>query len=125
MSKVVLSIHPKYADLILNGEKKYEYRKRLFSKNVTTLILYATYPVKQVVGEVQIINVLKDKKHIIWERTHQFGKVTKYEYNKYYNKYAMAVAFELGNAIKYDVPKKLQDFNINKSPQSFVYLKEE
>ncbi|MDD8572078.1 ASCH domain-containing protein, partial [Escherichia coli] len=49
--KVLLSIKPEYAESILSGKKKYEFRKNIFrNKNVDTIVIYATMPVGKVIG---------------------------------------------------------------------------
>jgi len=52
--QVLLSIKPEYAEKILNGEKKYEFRKVLpKNKSITKVIIYATMPIGKVIGEFQ------------------------------------------------------------------------
>ena len=51
LMNVILSIRPRYADAIMRGEKKYEYRRSLFKrKNVSRAFIYATSPVKRIIG---------------------------------------------------------------------------
>ena len=52
MRKILISIKPKYVQDILLGKKLYEYRKRLPS-DVDAAIIYATAPVKKIVGEIK------------------------------------------------------------------------
>ena len=44
---VLLSIKPKYVDLILNGEKKYEFRRKIFRNETNKVYVYCTSPVKK------------------------------------------------------------------------------
>jgi len=45
---VLLSIKPKYVEKIVNGEKQYEFRKRIFrNKNVRKAFIYSTSPTKK------------------------------------------------------------------------------
>ena len=73
MSKILISIKPKYVDLILSGSKKYEYRKIQAQKNIDKLIIYATYPIKKVVAEVEVLEVFKDTPKNIWKKTNKFA----------------------------------------------------
>ena len=51
MGKILLSIKPIYVNKILNGTKKYEYRKRKPKRNdIGKLIIYSTSPIKKVVS---------------------------------------------------------------------------
>ena len=50
--KVLLSIKPEYASKILDGTKRYEYRRAIFKRTeVTTVVVYASDPVRKVIGE--------------------------------------------------------------------------
>ena len=52
MSKILLSIKPEYANKIMSGEKKFEYRKAAPQKNVDTILIYSTKPQGIILGEV-------------------------------------------------------------------------
>ena len=54
-SKIIMSIHPEFVDKIIKGEKKFEYRKTQPRGWIDNLVIYSTYPVKQVVAEVEFI----------------------------------------------------------------------
>ena len=58
-STILISIKPEYASKILDGIKKYEYRTTK-AKNVNKMIIYATSPVKKVIGEAEVKNILED-----------------------------------------------------------------
>ena len=45
---VLISIKPKYVKKIISKEKKYEFRKNIFKKNVDTIIIYTTSPEKKI-----------------------------------------------------------------------------
>ena len=48
----VMSIHPRYAEAILSGQKRVEFRKRRLAPDVTTVLVYATQPVGVLVGRL-------------------------------------------------------------------------
>ena len=61
MSAMLLSIKPKYAKVILEGKKQYEFRKSRPKDGVDRIIFYASAPQKEVVGEALIdVNVFHD-----------------------------------------------------------------
>ena len=48
--KILLSIKPEFVKEIFSGKKKFEYRKSIFTnKKVTSVIVYSTMPVGQIV----------------------------------------------------------------------------
>ena len=58
--KVVLSIKPEFANKIFDGTKKYEFRKAIFKNDkIKTIIVYASSPVQQVIGEFEIEKIIK------------------------------------------------------------------
>ena len=123
MSTILMSIKPEYVDKIFFGNKKYEYRKKLCKENINKIIVYSSSPVKKVIGELIIKQVLYDKKKNIWDKTNIYGGISKEKYDKYYDKCDYAVAYEIEKVVLYDNPKNLNDYNIKTAPQSYVYLK--
>lgn len=121
--KVLLSIKPEYVEKIFAGTKKYEFRKSLFKKNdVKYVVIYASAPIKRVVGEFEIKNVFSDDVDVIWNRTKKYSGITKAFYESYFQNRKKANAIQIGNIKKYEKTKLLSDYNIKQAPQSFCYL---
>ena len=47
MCSILLSINPEYAEKIMDGSKKFEFRKRKCKRRVDKIIIYSTSPVKK------------------------------------------------------------------------------
>lgn len=124
MSTILMSIKPVYVDKIFEGVKKYEYRKIMCKNIPDKIIVYATTPIKKVVGELIIEEVLYDKVENIWNKTGMYSGVNKDRFLRYFNNREYAVAYKVKECIKYDTPKNLIDYNIKMAPQSYVYVKE-
>lgn len=125
MSKILMPINPIHVEKIMSGTKKYEYRKILPKKtNIDTMLIYSTSPIKKVIGEAEILEIIIDNKEIVWNKTKDNSGINKEFYDKYYQNKDFAVAYKLGKIKKYDNPKDLKEFNINYYPQSFVYIDE-
>ena len=122
MSKILMSIKPVYVDKILSGEKCYEYRKTLPKRDVSKIIIYSTHPVKKVVGEVSVKNILILEKEELWNKTKDKSGISKEFYDLYFKDKSISVAYELGEINIYSPYKDLKDLNINFVPQSFIYL---
>lgn len=45
MTAILLSIKPRFVEQILNGEKRFEYRKRVPERHVNKIIIYNSSPV--------------------------------------------------------------------------------
>ena len=66
---VILSIRPTFCKMIFSGQKKYEYRKRVFTRSdVDKVYIYATKPICRIVGYFTIDTVIEDKKSYMWEK---------------------------------------------------------
>ena len=123
--KVLLSIKPEFVKKIFDGTKKYEFRKTLFKRNgVSIVVIYASAPIKRVVGEFEIDNVLSDNVDSVWEQTRNFSGITKEFYQSYFYQKKIANAIQIGNIVKFDKYKTLSDYKINQAPQSFCYISE-
>lgn len=122
--KVLLSIKPEYAEKILKGDKKYEFRKAIFKNpNVKTVVIYATMPVGLVIGEFDFDEVLSDKPHKIWEKTRNFSGISKNFFNEYFSGRDTAYAIKVSHARRYKLPRLLSDLiPSGQAPQSFCYL---
>lgn len=120
---VLMSIKEKFAAKILEGIKKYEYRKRPCKKDVKRMLIYATSPRKSIIGEAEILSVITKEKEALWQETKDYAGIEKEFFDDYYKDQKMATAYKLGRVIKYEQEKKLEDFNIKVAPQSFIYLR--
>ena len=107
MGSILISINPQYVEKIFNGTKKYEYRKIKGKREINKMLIYSTYPVKKVVGEAQIEDVLEGSPEEIWKKTKQYSGVEEIFYNEYFKGKTQAIAYKLKNVKKYDVPKEL------------------
>lgn len=121
--KVLLSIKPEFVEKIFAGTKKYEFRKSLFKKSgVKCVVIYASTPIKRVVGEFEIDNILSDDVNTIWEHTKKYSGITKDFYNSYFHNKKTANAIQIGRLTKFKKAKPLSDYNIHQAPQSFCYI---
>lgn len=122
--RVLLSIKPEYAEKILNGTKRFEYR-RVVPRNeaVRTVVIYATMPVGKVVGEFEIAGVLRDKPNVLWKRTKEASGITRAFFDDYFSGREEAMAIAVRKPKRYAKPLNLEDVSGSVTPpQSFQYL---
>lgn len=122
--QVLLSIKPEFVDKIFNGEKRFEYRKSLFTnKMVKTVLVYATMPVGKVVGEFEIDKILEDSPNEIWDKTQEFSGIKKTFFDQYFAGREKAFAIQIADYQIYETPKTLIEcISRNHPPQSFCYV---
>jgi len=122
--KVVLSIKPAFANKIFDGTKKFEFRKAIFKNTkIKTVIVYASSPVKQVIGEFEIEKIINHDIDTLWRLTHNFSGITEEYFYQYFAERKIGYAIQIKKTRKYRQPKCLKaDFNLV-PPQSFAYFR--
>ena len=120
--KVVLSIKPEFAFKIFEGTKKFEFRKVIFkNENIKSIIVYASSPVQQVIGEFEIDEVLNHDLGTLWDLTQEHSGISEEFYYQYFANKEQGFAIKIKKPRKYRKPKCLrEDFNLL-PPQSFAY----
>lgn len=120
--KVILSIKPEYAEKIFNGSKKFEFRRSIFrEKKVKTVIVYASSPVQQVIGEFEIDEIINCEIDALWGMTEHYSGITRDYFYQYFSEKETGYAIKIKKAKRYKNPKCLKTaYNIH-PPQSFAY----
>lgn len=125
---ILISIHPRYADKIMTGEKKLEFRRTWAAEPADVLVIYATYPVQRIVAVANVEKVIVGSRSRLWELARDIGGgISRSELFSYLNGKTTAVAIEMAEITLIDGgldPRSLFGHSF-KPPQSFRYLKEE
>lgn len=124
--RVLLSIKPEFAFKIFDGEKKFEFRKVIFKNpDIRTVVVYASSPVQQVIGEFEIDDIISSSPDEIWELTKKYSGISEMYFHEYFENRLVAHAIKIKNTKRYKKPMSLkEDFNVL-PPQSYLYLNEE
>jgi predicted transcriptional regulator len=94
--QVLLSIHPGHAQAILDGRKRYEFRKRRFSRRgVGKVYLYSTAPVGRIVGSLTVGEVHEGAPTTLWRRFGRSSGLTREEFLQYYRGCRKGYAMEV------------------------------
>ena len=100
--KVLLSIKPEFVHEIFQGRKKYEYRKSIFTRHVTKVLVYSTKPEGMIVGEF-----------------------SKQYFDEYFEGRDTGYALQIENPVLYRKPvNPFEMFDSFVAPQSFRYIRE-
>lgn len=124
-TKVLLSIKPKFAFKIFDGEKRFEFRKAIFKRsNITHVIVYASAPVSKIIGEFEIEAILFDELEPLWSKTKRFAGIEKDYFSQYFSQRDKGYAIKIKKAKLYEnqVCIKTQ-FGLT-PPQSFAYVQD-
>ncbi len=123
--KVLLSIKPEFVHKIISGNKKFEYRKQIFKKDVDTVVIYSTMPEGKIVGEFKIEKIIKEPPEKLWDITKECSGITKQFFMEYFKNRQFGYALEISEYKNYDTPIDPRNkFNNFTAPQSFKYIDE-
>ncbi|EXU75998.1 ASCH domain-containing protein [Erwinia mallotivora] len=122
--KVLLSIKPEYAESILDGQKRFEFRKTMFrNKEVKTVVIYATMPVGKVIGEFEIDEIISSEPSELWTITKRYAGITRGFFDEYFSDKNRAFAIAVKNPRRYESPLSLSELIPGAvPPQSFRYI---
>ena len=122
-TRALLSIKPCFAYAILRGEKKYEFRRSIFTRRVDVILLYACAPVGQVLAEFDVRSIISDPVQSLWNRTKSFAGIGEEYFFKYFHGKKYGHAIEIGEVRPFETPFcPIRTLGI-RPPQSFVYLR--
>ncbi|WP_309104756.1 ASCH domain-containing protein [Microbacterium sp.] len=119
----LMAIHERYADAIMDGVKRVEFRKRRLAADIETVWVYATAPTSKVIGRFSVHEIVQGTPQDIWERYGSVGVIEQDAYFNYYDGRETAVAIVVGSAERLPDPVSLNEIDPRPAvPQSFAYL---
>ena len=124
---VLLSIKPKYVEEIMNGNKRYEFRKSIFRcrEDVELVYVYSTSPVKKIVGVFTVETIIEDHPRNLWEKFKEFSGIGEEEFFSYFGGHKKGFAIGIENVEVFEDPidpkNSIPGFV---PPQSFRYIDE-
>lgn len=120
---VLMSIKPKYADMIADGIKKIEFRKRIFADSVETVYVYSSSPVKQILGYFKITKIVKGTPEQLWNHFSDMGCMSSEDYISYYRNHKIGYGIMIKEFIKFTNVISPKSYNpLFRAPQSFCYI---
>lgn len=121
--EIILSIHPEFVKKIIDGTKKYEYRRRIPKKDITKIYIYETCPTKKIIGEVRVAEIIKEEPSNLWKLTKQQSGIKKKFFDEYFKGLSIAYAYKIDDLLIYDKPRDLSDYGLKQAPQSYAYVR--
>jgi type I restriction enzyme S subunit len=121
---VLLSIKPKYMKSIIEGKKRYEFRKRMFKNcGINLIYIYSSSPVKKIVGTFEIGGILEDHPNDLWDAVKEFAGIDNRDFFSYFEGKSRAFAIKIQNLQEFkdsiDPYETMPGFV---PPQSYCYL---
>ena len=127
---LIISLKPYYADLLFEGLKKVELRRRIASQiNGRDVFIYVSSPVRELRGGFRVGQVWEGSPDAVWNIVAELATVDRWEFDAYFQGQAVAYALEVTNVWEYQSPvglnwlrARFDDFVV---PQSWRYAKPE
>ena len=82
--EALISIRPEHVERILSGEKKYEFRKKIFKQPVSRIYIYASSPQKKIIGYFDWAGFLSGSVEDIWIKTREYAGIAEADYQRYF-----------------------------------------
>ncbi len=122
---VILTIKPKYANLIIHGSKRFELRKKKLPVTSDSYVyLYSSSPTKAIVARFRVGKVVSGSLKDVWQTIKAESGITFDEYMAYYIGKRKAFAIEITELHVYDEPfdpsERIANFH---PPQSYARVR--
>lgn len=119
----LLSIHPKFAEAIMRGEKRVEFRRRGPSADTAYVVVYATAPVRRIVGWFRVASVEARHPKALWRQFGGVGGIGQQEFAAYYHGARSGTAIAVAQVRRLEEPVALESLDgYATPPQSFRYV---
>lgn len=119
----LFSIKPQYAEAILGGIKEVEFRRTRLAPDVSHVVIYATAPVKKIVGMFEVAGVDCARPRSLWRTYRRVGGIDAADFNDYFTGIDFAYAIKVRAARRLTVPLDLSKISPTlRPPQSYQYL---
>lgn len=124
----LLSVRPRFADALLDGTKTVEIRRRRVRIPEASLcLLYASSPVRAVVGAARVRRTHADTADVLWGRWGGCFGLSRVEYDSYLDGSTLPCAIVLAGAVRLPAPIPLDELRRRQAdfvaPQSYRYLR--
>jgi type I restriction enzyme S subunit len=121
---VLLSIKPKYVTSILEGGKRYEFRKTIFkNREINRIYIYSSSPVKKIVASFVIGDILEDHPSDLWDTVKEYAGINDRDFFTYFEGKSRAFAIEIQNLR--ELPDPIDPYETMPGfvpPQSYCYM---
>jgi predicted transcriptional regulator len=119
---VLLSIKPKYANAILDGEKLVEFRKLAFKKEIERVYIYSSAPEQRIIGYFIIDDIISDTPKKLWRLFSDVGSINKEDFFEYFANKEIGYSIKIKSVTKFHKSKDPKEIFKNfVPPQSYMY----
>ncbi len=125
--RAVFAVRPPWASALVTGHKRFEFRRvRPNIKTGDILYIYATSPIKAVVGTVVCAGVIEGHPAELWQSCGRAGHVPESRFFEYFDGSERGVAIEVTDASPWAAPLRLDAIRSHcpafSPPQSYCFI---
>lgn len=127
MKDIIISIQPRYVDLILSEVKIFEFRRTIpkYLTKKSILYIYESKRTKKIVGKFNCSYYkVFEKYNELWYKMAVGGGLQYKEFASYFFECKTCYGLSIDNLEIFTEPKPLSDFGIKQAPQSYCYVGE-
>jgi len=120
-----LPVKPQYAEKLMDGTKRFEFRRRPMRSDVTHIVIYASSPWKKILGVVNVKSIESGSVHAIWKSTKEWAGISRSVFLSYFEGSELAYAIEIDPSQTLTLQRQVNPKEIDKNfvvPQSFMYV---
>lgn len=123
-SAILLSVKPRFADLIIDGSKLVELRRTIPARSVGTIAIYSSSPVQAIIALADVKETIEATPVKLWKISKENGGgLSRAELMEYFDSKKTGFAIMLHNVRVYSRPvTPTKVFKRFSAPQSFRYL---
>lgn len=124
---LLLSLKPCYAELVFQGLKRAELRRRIPCVENRDVFIYVSSPARCLRGGFHVEHVWRGSPEEVWKEVEGIARVDRREFDAYYAGRSVAYALRISEVWEYDEPVHLEvlrrHFSDFVTPQSWRYVK--
>lgn len=130
MPPLLLSLKPCYAELVFEGLKTAELRRRIaLDMENRDVFIYVSSPAMELRGGFRVGQVWRDTPDKVWDIVSELARVEKQDFDTYFAGKTVACAFEIREVWEYENPVSLnmlrEQFPNFVVPQSWRYVRDD
>lgn len=118
-----MSIRPPFADKLLGGEKRVEFRRAAPREPIALVLVYATLPVGGLVGALEVRYIDRASPRTLWNRYRDVAGIRRVDFFDYFYGVSAGDALVVARAWRFPRTVALGALGLSaKPPQSFRYV---
>lgn len=121
-----MSIRPEYAERLLSGSKRVEFRRSGPKAGIGKILVYATQPVGALVGVLEVVRIQRAAPDVLWKTFNGVSGIERDAFFRYFDGVDVGDALVIGRVWRLMTPVGLLAAGLNpRAPQSFCYVDSE